>query len=122
MRHMDRPIHEQLRIARKRAKISQVRMAALLGYAGDSGHANISRIERGKQAAPVELLQRWVNACGCKLAIVPRQSMDAAAADLSVADRALVARVIAVLPSLDPALRRQLAHDLDLWESESRSR
>jgi transcriptional regulator with XRE-family HTH domain len=100
----------KLRAARLAAGLSQVELAAALGY---ERHSDISRIERGAQAPrSLDIVDRWFEVCGRALRVVePEDSEPDARA------QAIAARLLQVLPALPEALVEGVEHDLDLWES-----
>jgi transcriptional regulator with XRE-family HTH domain len=108
----------QLRAARKDAGLSQVDLAAALGY---ERHSDVSRIERGEQAPrSLDVVDRWAELCGREVHLSRVGEVHAVAAAVASADdrhRALVARLLVALPTLPDALVEGLEHDLDLWES-----
>jgi transcriptional regulator with XRE-family HTH domain len=115
---MDKPLHVQLREARKAAKLTQPELAERLGYAS---HADISRIERGQQWLGKGVLEAWMRACGHRLAVIPGSSsgldaLAAALADIPEEQRPVLRRIAEVMPHLPENVLEQLAHDLELWE------
>ena len=66
----------------------------------------------------LEVVERWALACGFRLLVVDgsqdRLVVDAAA--LGETDAAIAARVVRLLPTLPPALRRTLESMLEAWE------
>lgn len=67
------PIHERLRAARKRAKLTQADIAAAVGYAGAPV---VSKVEKGERGITVDKVELWLDACGMDLVAIAREDVD----------------------------------------------
>ena len=63
---MGRPIGEQLREARKAAGLDQNALAAKIGI----GQGSVSHIEKGTRDPSIDVIERWLQACGLEFQII----------------------------------------------------
>jgi transcriptional regulator with XRE-family HTH domain len=117
------PIVARLKPIREDAGLTLEDIAAAVGW---KDHGQASRVERGKKVTQTDKLQKWIDACGCDVYIVPRERTPGATdalplvAALDDQQRALVLRIARLLPRLDERSLDRLAHDVDYLEHRGR--
>jgi transcriptional regulator with XRE-family HTH domain len=115
------PIVSRMKPARLDAKLTLDAIAAKVGWKGKYPHTQASRVERGVKVTTTEKLQKWFDACGCDVYIVPRERAPGAndalplVAALDDQQRALVLRIARLLRA-NPAALDRLSHDVDYFE------
>lgn len=108
-------IREQMILARDRAKISQ---AKLEEFGWDRG--NVSKFENGQKGASIASIDKWMEACGMELVIVPRGPIaePAELASLRTDLREILLRLARILPRLPEALIRDLRGRVETWDRD----
>jgi transcriptional regulator with XRE-family HTH domain len=80
---------------------------------------NLSRAERGLKQPGLDVVERWADAVGMRLAVVPAERVDAA--ELTQLDPALLdilLRLARVLPKVPPPLLRDLQGRVESWTED----
>lgn len=105
-------IATQLRLARKRAKLSQPALAKRAHL--DQGF--ISKIESHKATPSVETIQRWLRGCDARFVAAPQEMADPAEIEmLEEPHRELLLRLARVLPALPSELADDLSNRVTWW-------
>jgi transcriptional regulator with XRE-family HTH domain len=121
----------RLREVRERKGLSQGALSREVGY---SSQSYASKIERGETGLTVTDAERWAEVCGYVFEFRMRPTEGASTVDLEVdavlaptverlqkmqpEDRALVAEVVELLPTLRGFARRRLEEDARAWREE----
>ena len=97
-------------------------LARRLGY---SDHNVVSRFLSGERNLKQDRLEAWADACGYRLALVPKQAsavdLEAVAAPLPERQRELLARLALVLDDLPEGGVTALEHLVTGWEQSQAS-
>lgn len=102
-------LRHQLRELRESAGLKQAELARQLGV----NQSTVSFIENGRHAPSMDLLDKWLAACGATLRVErpgadPLAPLVDAARGLGAADLALLRRVALTIPMAPDLVRRQL--------------
>lgn len=111
-------IYQQLRAARKRAGLTQVKMAEIL----DVTQPHVSAIEKGSSDTGLAKAEMWALATGHHIVVVNHET-ELLAAELSVLgdkDAELVLRLVDLLPHLSEDNRDVLTALFDAWSATHR--
>jgi transcriptional regulator with XRE-family HTH domain len=99
----EKELSQRLRALRLQAGLSQTQLAAKLG----EGRERLSAYEQGRNGVPLELAQRWAEACGHRLVVELQKQGPAGAPRLDDRDEGIVAALV-------DALRRSGSQDFRL--------
>lgn len=84
----------------------------------DVDRSNLSRMERGKRGIDIETAERWILACGSKIAILTPAHDDLlrSIGDLADENLLVVRRIASLMPGLHPLRRSDLLVQIEAWE------
>jgi transcriptional regulator with XRE-family HTH domain len=116
IKHLSPRLRHQLKELRVAASLSQRQLGAIIGL----GNAAISMIENGSRDTGTSTVEAWASACGGLLQVVHSGDDTVYVGDLDDEARRLVAELVAILPSLDPALRRTIQVLVASWKGVDR--
>ncbi len=111
-------IGKRMRDVRVQAQLTQEDIAEKVGIK----QAQVSAVEVGRRTTTLEVLERWMEACGATVTVERHDARDPRAQvleQLAGLDRSVVehiARAAAALAKLDPELR-----DQEVWMLEARA-
>lgn len=114
---MDAPIQSQVRRFREEAKLSQAAMAAAL----DVTPSHVSKVENSRTGVSLDVIERYLKACGCRLVIVPLEPTDESLEQLTVTldakHRGILLVLAQVLPQLPEILTDELERQISSWHA-----
>lgn len=111
-------LREQLRRARHTAKLSQAALGERIGY---SDRSTVSRFESGVSDIGYEQIERWADACGFRLLLVPLDGPDHLAEtlrDLPAEECATLLSLASLIPQLPHTVRSTLKHLVTAWQRD----
>lgn len=111
-------LREQLRRARQAAKLSQAALSERIGY---SDRSTVSRFESGVSDIGYEQVERWAQACGYRVQLVPTDGPDhlaEALRELSEDDCSTLLAFAALMPQLPHTVRSTAKHLIAAWQRE----
>lgn len=111
-------LREQLKRARQTAKLSQAALSERIGY---SDRSTVSRFESGVSDIGYEQVERWAQACGFRIQLVPNDGPDhlaEALRELPDDDCATLLALAALVPHLPHTVRSTVKHLIAAWQRE----